>query len=927
MAQLTAVPETQPQAENAWYELSGDKVAASMEVDPASGLSSEEAASRLAQYGPNKFAEAKTEPRWHAFVRQYYDPMQVVLLVAGVGSIVPLGQYGTGIVLLLLTVFNAVLGLHQEGKAAAAVAALQKMMIIKAKVRRDGGLLEIPAHQLVPGDIVSIEAGDIVPADGRLLHAATLEVAESALTGESVPVSKGVDAVDGEDVPLGDRTDMVFMNTNATRGTGQFVVTATGMTTEVGHISGLLQSEEETETPLTRQLAKLTNQILLIAGVAVALSMIINLSRGDTFTVVFTAAIAFAISAIPTGLPAVVTTILSLGTQILARANAIVKRLRSTETLGSTSAINSDKTGTLTLNQMTAVELTIPGRRYSISGNGYSTEGKIKHVAGQPEVPLEPFLLPMMLASDAVVHDGALIGDPTEGALVVLAEKGGLDPKETRAKFPRVADLPFDAAYKLMATFHRMTDEDGRDVVRAFVKGAPDQLLARSTTALDHALQPVEADDAFRERYLAENARLGEQGLRVLATARKDFDPATFDPNGDLLPLIEGLTMLALVGIVDPPRPQAKAAIAEARSAGIKVRMITGDHAVTAEAIARQLGIEGRAITGAEWAAMSDDEALAAIDGIGVIARVTPEDKVRLVDTLKRRGDVVAMTGDGVNDAPALKRADIGIAMGITGTEVSKEAAAMILTDDDFSTIVRAVRIGRGLYDNLKKYIQFQMGALMGFIVTFLGASIFNVVSGVPFVPLQTLWVNFTTQVFQAIGLGYGEPSPGLMERKPRPESEPILNRALLVWLAIAGLVMGGTTLGVIWWADDKHGTALARTMGMTTFAIANVFLSYTVKDELRSFFSVETFADRRLLKATGLSVVAIFIGAQLSVFNHILGTVGLTGKQWIVCILAASTIIAASELQKLLRRRRTEAEAGEEEVTPAAVALGPTTP
>jgi Ca2+-transporting ATPase len=906
MAQLTAAPvtETAP-AKTTWYELPGDEVAAAMDVDPAMGLSPAEAVSRLERYGPNKFAEGKAEPRWHAFVRQYYDPMQVVLLVAGVGSIVPLGQYGTGIVLLFLTVFNAVLGLQQEGKAAAAVAALQKMMIVKAKVRRDGALIEIPAEELVPGDIVSIEAGDIVPADGRLLRAATLEVAESALTGESLPVSKAVDAVAGPDVPLGDRTDMVFMNTNATRGTGQFVVTATGMETEVGHISNLLASEEETTTPLTRQLAKLTNQILFIAGAAVAVSMILNLSRGESFETVFTAAIAFAISAIPTGLPAVVTTILSLGTQMLARANAIVKRLRSTETLGSTSAINSDKTGTLTLNQMTAVELTIPGRRYSISGSGYATEGHIKHVFGQPEVPLEQFLLPMLLASDAVITDGQMIGDPTEGALVVLAEKGGLDSASTRERYPRVADLPFDAAYKLMATFHRMPDEDGREVVRCFVKGAPDQLLARSSSHLDPDLHVADSDDAFRERYLAENERLGEQGLRVLATARKDFDPGTFDPNADLLPLVEDLTLLALVGIVDPPRPQAKSAIAEAKSAGIQVRMITGDHAVTAEAIARQLGIEGRAITGAEFAAMSDDQAYEQIDGIGVIARVTPEDKVRLVDTLKRRGHVVAMTGDGVNDAPALKRADIGIAMGITGTEVSKEAAAMILTDDDFSTIVKAVRIGRGLYDNLKKYIQFQMGALMGFIVTFLGASIFNIVGGVPFVPLQTLWVNFTTQVFQSIGLGYGEEAPGLMKRKPRPESEPILSGGLIAWLTVAGLVLGGTTLGVIWWADDAYDTAIARTMGMTTFAIANVYFSFTVKDRLTSFFSVETFSDRRLLKATGMSAVAILLGTELGILQRILGTVSLTGRQWIICIVAAFSIVIASEIQKLVLRRR----------------------
>ena len=896
---------TETASERAWHALPGDEVAAALEVDAAQGLTAAEAEARLARYGPNRFAEATPEPRWRAFARQYRDPMQIVLLVAGIGSIVPLEQYATGIVLILLTVLNAVLGLRQEGKAAAAVAALQKMMIIKAKVRRDGALLELPAEHLVPGDLVSIEAGDIIPADGRLLAAATLEVAEAALTGESVPVAKGVETVAGEEVPLGDRTDMVFMNTNTTRGTGQFVVTATGMATEVGHVSGLLQEQDETETPLTRQLAALTRQILLIAGVAVAISMILNLSRGDSFKLVFTAAIAFAISAIPTGLPAVVTTILSLGTQLLARANAIVKRLRSTETLGSTSAICSDKTGTLTLNQMTAVELTIPGRRYSISGSGYATEGTIKHVAGQPEVPLEQFLLPLVLASDAVVDGGDMIGDPTEGALVVLAEKGGLDDAATRAAFPRIAELPFDSDYKFMATFHRMEDESGREVVRCFAKGAPDQLLARSTMHLDPDLRVVDVDEGFRGRYLDENARLGEQGLRVLATARKDFDPASFDPGANLLPLVDGLTMLALVGIVDPPRPQAKAAIAEAKAAGIQVRMITGDHAVTAAAIANDLGIEGRAITGAEWAAMSDDEALAQIDGIGVIARVTPEDKVRLVDTLKKRGHIVAMTGDGVNDAPALKRADIGIAMGITGTEVSKEAAAMILTDDDFSTIVKAVRIGRGLYDNLKKYIQFQMAALIGFIALFLGASIFNVASGVPLVPLQTLWVNFTTQLFQAIGLGYGAPAPDLMERRPRPVAEPILPRPLLVWLTVLGLVLGLTALGIIWWADDAHDTAVARTMGMTTFALANVLLAYAVKDPLRSVFSLDTYSDRRLLQMSAISVAVIVLSTELRILQRILDSVPLTGEQWLVCILGSATVLVASEIQKLVLRRR----------------------
>jgi Ca2+-transporting ATPase len=889
-----------------WHGLSRDDVAHELDVDAARGLTSSEAAARLQRYGPNKFAETATEPRWHAFLRQYQDPMQIVLLVAGVVSIYPVKQPGTGVVILLLTVLNAVLGLNQEGKAAAAVAALAKMMIVKARVRRDGALAQLPAEELVPGDIVSIEAGDVVPADGRLLAAATLEVAEAALTGESLPVSKGVQAVVEPDAPLGDRSDMVYMNTNVTRGTGEFVVTATGMETEVGHISGMLQGQDESKSPLTLQLEKLTKQLVTIAGLALVASIVLNMARGQSFTEVFTVAVAFSIAAIPTGLPAVVTTILSRGTQLLAGANAIVKRLRSTETLGATSAICSDKTGTLTLNQMTAAELTIPGRRYTISGVGYATEGTIQHVYGEPEVPLEQFLLPMALACDAVVTPtGEMIGDPTEGALVVLAAKGGLDVTATRERYPRVAELPFDTAYKLMATFHAMTDESGRDVVRCFVKGAPDQLLARASSHLDPALSVAVADDAFRERYLAENERLAGQGLRVMATARKDFAAATFDPTADLLALMDDLTLLALVGIVDPPRSTAKAAIATALDAGIQVRMITGDHAITAGAIAGQLGIPGRAISGAEFAQMSDEQADAEIDGIGVIARVTPEQKVRLVDILKRKGHVVAMTGDGVNDAPALKQADIGIAMGITGTEVSKEAAAMILTDDNFATIVKAVELGRGLYDNLVKYIRFQMGVLAGLILTFLGASILNVVSGIPFLPLQTLWVNFTTQVFQSIGLGYGEPASGLMERRPRKPEQPILTRSSTRWFAVAGLVMAASTLAVIAGAQHTHSDELARTMGLTTFSIANLVFSFTARDALQSVFSPDTFNDRRFVVTSLMSAAAIILATELGFLQRILHTVPLSGDQWLICIAGGLTIAVVSEIRKLLLRRR----------------------
>ena len=736
---------------------------------PAAGLATAEVDRRRATYGPNKFADAPKEPRWRAFLRQYSDPMQLVLLVAGVACLFLPGQVPTGIVLILLTVFNAFMGVNQEGKAEASVAALQKMMVVQAKVRRGGEVVQVPMEDLVPGDIVNIEAGDLVPADGRIIRAATLEIDKSALTGESAPVPKQVEAV-GEGAGLGDRVDMAFMNTQVTRGAASFVVTSTGMATEVGHISQMLSGQVSEETPLTKQLNSLTNQILVIAGVALAISVGLGLWRDQPFDVVFLTAVAFAVSAIPTGLPAVVTTVLAAGTSTLAKAGAIVKRLRSVETLGSTSAINSDKTGTLTLNQMTAVEMAIVGHRFAISGEGYSTEGHISGEAGIGDVSLDRYLLPMALCADAVAREGALVGDPTEGALVVLAAKGGVDPELTRQRYPRIAEVPFDAAYKFMATFHEMTDEKGRAVVRAYVKGAPDQLLARASNAIspDGGTVPVAQ---VRDRYMAENERLGAQGLRVMATAQRDFDPKKFDASADLLPLVSDLTLLALVGIVDPPRPEAKLAIEKAHAAGIQVRMITGDHAVTAEAIARQLGITGRAITGKEFAAMDDATVDREIDTIGVIARVAPEDKVHLVDILKRKGHVVAMTGDGVNDAPALKKADIGVAMGITGTEVSKEAAVMILTDDNFATIVRAVELGRALYDNLVRYIRYQMGQLFGFIATFLGASLFFIAEGIPFLPLQTLWVNFTVTVFLAVGLGYGKARDDLMLDAPRPPS------------------------------------------------------------------------------------------------------------------------------------------------------------
>jgi P-type Ca2+ transporter type 2C len=899
------VPGSESRAEGqAWHTLSVDQVLEAEGVAAQHGLSSAEATARAARFGPNELAAAKTEPGWHAFIRQYYDPMQVVLLVAGILSLYPLEQLGTGPLLIVLTLVNAVLGLQQEGKAETAVAALQNMMIVTARVRRDGQPAEIPADQLVPGDIVSVEAGDVVPADGRLLQAAMLEVAESELTGESLPVAKSTAPVGQADAPPGDRTDMMYMNTSVTRGTGEFMVTATGMGTEVGQISGMLQAQPTVKSPLTRQLDRLSKQLLLVAGVALIASVAVNLSRGYTFNAVFNAAVAFAIAAVPVQLPTVVTTILAWGTQALVKAGAIMKQLRSTETLGSTSAINTDKTGTLTLNQMTAVQMVVAGHRFAVEGKGYSTDGRINRVAGQAEIPLDQFLMPMVLASDAVVSDGGLIGDPTEGALVALAAKGGIDAVSTRQVYPRIAELPFDAEYKLMATFHRMTDESGKAVIRCFVKGAPDQLLARAATAVDPDTGPRALDGQLRELYVAENHRLGEQGLRVMATARRDFDPALFDPGAELLPLVTDLELLALVGIVDPPRPGAGASVAQAKAAGIEVRMVTGDHAVTAAAIAGQLGIDGRVISGAEFGAMSDDEAMEAIADVGVIARVTPEHKVRLVDVLQRKGQIVAMTGDGVNDAPALKKADIGVAMGKTGTEVAKRASVMVLTDDNFSTIIKAVELGRGLYDNLARYIRFEMGCMFGFIIAFLGASIVDIAHGEPLLPLQVLWVAFTTVTIQSIGLGYSNPAEGLMERRPRPPSQPILSRGVLGWLVSVGLVMAVGTLSLVSWAQQAHTLTIARTMGLVVFSLLNLFLSIEAKDERESAFSVSTFSDRTFVLTAGVSLLLIVVATLLAPCQAILKTTALDENEWLLCAGVALSIILVSEIRKVVLRR-----------------------
>ena len=892
-------------ARGEWYSVDVAGVARALAVDPGRGLSADEARTRLETTGPNRLTAAKKESSFQAFVRQYQDFMQIVLLVAAAINQLVTGDTATTVVLAGLTVFNAIIGLRQEAKAEESVKALAQMMKTIARVRRDGEVIEIDAGELVPGDVVLMEAGNVVPADGRIFVAATLEIEEAALTGESLPVGKSIEPVTGTEVPLGDRTSVAYMNTSVTRGRGEVIVTATGMQTEIGHIADLLANTETEKTPLQKQLDGLSKIIATIAGFALILVVAIGLARGDSFDDLFITGVALAVAAIPTGLPAVVTALLSIGTREIARRNAIVKRLPAVETLGSTSAICSDKTGTLTLNKMTARELAIPGQhRFTVSGEGYSIEGDIRHTGGL-NVDLDAYLLPMALCADAVLEGENLIGDPTEGALIVLAAKGRLDLNETRAAYPRIAEIPFDSDYKFMATFHEMSGADGARIVRCYVKGAPDVLIDRGAYYRDPDGTIVPITDNNRSAAIEANDRMAESGHRVMVVAQREFDPTTFDPSGDLLSLVQDLTLLAMVGIVDPPRAEAKAAIAECAEAGIRVRMITGDHATTAAAIAGELGIHGKAITGQAFAAMPDEELQRQLPEIGVVARVAPEDKIRLVRMLQQAGNIVAMTGDGVNDAPALKAADIGVAMGITGTEVSKEAAVMILTDDNFATIVGAVEYGRGLYDNLLKYLRFQMSTLVAYIAIFIGAGIFSVAGGIPLNPIQILWVNMIIDIPIAIALGFDVPAGGLMRRPPRPIGAPVLSRVNWVRLCVQGAVMTIGTLVAYEIGEPRYGALVAATMLLTTLSLFHLAAGLLVRSQRTSIFDRDAMPGPTQLRRYGVALVAIVAATAIGFLQRILVTTSLTFAQWGICIGIAASLVLVEEVIKLFLRRK----------------------
>ena len=894
---------------HAWYSRSPDEVTAALGVDPAVGLTAARAAELLAANGPNALPEEKPKPGWRRFLDEYRSYMQIILLAATVVSLL-VKQWSTGILLFLLTILNAVIGMRQEGKAESAMNALKSMMKATARVRRDGSESQIPAEQVVVGDVALIAAGDEVPADGRIIAASALQIDESALTGESVPAAKDAETLSRGELGPGDQTNMAFMNTPVTHGSGTMIVTGTGADTELGKISGMLAATAREESPLTRELNRLTLWIAAAAGLTMIVMFILGRQRGLAWDALFVSAVSLAIAAIPEALPTVSQTILSIGGVDLAKRNAIVKDLPSVETLGFTSAINSDKTGTLTMNQMTAVEVVNPTDRYTISGIGYGLDGQVHHAAGSSD-SIEDAIVPYLLASDARLADGKVVGDPTEGALLVLGYKAGMDIDETRERLPRLATLPFDPTYKLMATFHSATDATGRPVVRCFVKGAAPAVMGRTATALS-AGSSIAWDAELAEQHRQQMERMEGEGRRVMAAATRDLDPSGFDPAGDLLGYVTELQLTSLVGMVDPPRDESREAVASAQAAHIRVRMVTGDDVITGAAIAEQVGIGGEAILGADFAALSEHERLDRIDDIGVLGRVAPEHKVLLADTLKQKGDVVAMTGDGVNDAPAIKAADIGIAMG-TGTEVAKNAGRMILSDDNFATIVFAVEQGRKIYDNLTKYIRFVLVLLVVFVLTFLGATLFNIAHGEPFTPAQVLWIHFVVNAPFGFALGFDRETPGLMGRKPRPRGESVLTTPVLVTVGLSGLAITiGLLLLIQLGTSHFHSAAIGNSIAFTSFALCLIVAAVECRSQTATVLTTATFDSKQMNYAMlGEFVLAVLI-TQMDVFHRLLGTTNINLRQFGWALLPAVALLILWEAGKYIARRWTTTTTGD---------------
>jgi Ca2+-transporting ATPase len=896
------------------YALSAQDVTAQLGVDAEQGLTAAEVDRRLAEYGPNELPQEPPPSVWMIARGQLANPMNIMLLLVVVASFA-IVQIATALVVLGLVLFNVVMGTNQEMKARASVEALAKLQVPHARVRRSGQVEQIDSTKLVPGDIVLLEAGDVVPADGRIITSATLEVQEAALTGESAPVPKDSVTLSGGEVALGDRTNLVFQNTQVTRGTTVFVVTGTGVATQMGQIAGMVNATKRTRSPLQRELDGMTKVFGALAFAAVAIIAIFGLVRGMDSTTLVLLCISTAIASIPTGLPTFVQAMLSSGARRLAEAKAVVKSLSDVETLGGTTVINSDKTGTLTMNAMTATTMLAGGDWYKIDGPGYQKTGAVLGVAGAPSPDFHRLALGLILCTDATVDDdGSVIGDPTEAAFVVLAAKLGADAEQTRQALPRRAEVPFDSEYKFMATFHDRPETMSGGIITqphfASVKGAPDVVLQRCAAALWHGeVVPIAV---VRDEILAANRELSEKGLRVLAFAARELDDAAMAAaQADPMSAVTDLILVALVGIMDPLRTEAKDAVRVALRAGIDVRMITGDHTVTARAIADELGLGPGVITGTELQHLSDDQVLHQLPQLHVFGRVAPEDKLRLAKLMQQDGQVVAMTGDAVNDAAALKQADVGVAMG-SGSEVSKQAAKIVLTDDNFATLVRAVDLGRDIYRRISTYIRLQLTVLSSVLQLMLYATILNINGGVALFPLQLLFCKFFVVITVVIGFIVDVPDPGVMQRPPRKPGTRIVTRPWIIRWFLFGFVVAATALSVLAWGPGKPSTtdpSINMTMAFAVISLSAVNIGLVMRRERQAPWSSPVFP---YLGWIAVGWFMTWAAVELGMFQRLLDTTSLTRGQWLVVLalsLIAPAVVAADKFLQLRSQRRTDPE------------------
>ena len=917
-----------------WSEPAAE-VAACLDVNVDTGLTANEAAARLARYGPNRLDAAPPVPAWRKFLAQFADPLIYLLLAAVVVSFVAWVLEGTPgvpfevVVIAVILVGNGVLGYVQQARAEQAVAALQRMAAVTAGVVRDGREQRVPAVDLVPGDVLVLAEGDAVSADARLVEAASLTVAEAALTGESEPVLKDVAPLPGP-ASLGDRLNMVWSGTAVTRGRARAVVVATGMATEMGNVARLLGRTEEEATPLQREIDRVGRAlgvaVVVIAAVVVAaIFATTDISGVGDVVDVLLVGVSLAVAAVPEGLPAILSVVLALGVQRMARQRAIVKKLSSVETLGSASVVCSDKTGTLTRNEMTIVKVVTPSGEVDVTGSGYRPEGELC-VEGERlddavlADEVRAVLVGGSLANDAVLRndDGNLTiqGDPTEAAFLVAEAKIGLT-EARRTRFERVAEIPFTSERKLMTTLQRDFAHEGS--VAVVTKGAPDVLLARCTAErVAGQIRPL--SDARRADVLNAVDRLADQALRTLAVA---YRPLPDDRNLAADESLEQeLVYLGVVGIIDPPRPEARTSIAEARSAGIRAVMITGDHPRTAARIAGDLGIVGSgaaALTGADLDRLDDAGFAAAVRETSVYARVAPEHKLRIVDALQSDGHIVAMTGDGVNDAPALKSADIGVAMGRTGTDVTKEAADMILADDNFATIIDAVREGRAIFANIRKFLRFLLSSNIGEVFTmFFGvvaAGLLGLRTGteslaVPLLATQILWINLLTDAAPALAIGVDPPPDDVMSRPPRRLTDRVIDTEMWIGIVWVGAVMAAVTLlaldvrlpgGLV---EGSGDLVEARTMAFTTLVLAQLFNCFNARSDHTSAFH-HLFTNPLLWGAIALSLVLQVAVVHVALLNEAFDTAPLGFGDWLVCFALASGVLWADEAKKAIGRRR----------------------